>query len=326
MGLGGIVSPPYSISEGILKNMNIHFKRKQKFRLTKAENAAGYLFIAPSVLFFTIFVAIPILLTIFVLDFTNYSLISPVRFIGLANFKTLFTDPDFGTVILNTLKFISFIAPMHIILGLVLALAVTSVKNRFLMGLFRTTFYFPLVVTTASVAIVWGFMFDFNFGVIDYYLRLMGITPIHWLTSTQWSLLAVAIFSAWKFIGNAFLYYLIGLQNIPDSYIEAASIDGANSRQILFRIKLPMLTPTLFFVIVTTLINCFQMFDEPYFLTKGGPGVASQTIAMHIYRKGFGEFQIGYASTLGVVLFVIVLAVTFVQLYLQKKWVSYDYE
>ncbi len=288
-------------------------------------NALGYMFIAPSVIFFTIFVAIPIVLTL-VLGFSNYSLLGPVSFIGLSNYKALLADPDFGTVMLNTLKFISFIAPMHIILGLLLALGVNSIKNRMFKGFFRTVFYFPLVVTTASVAIVWGYMFDFNFGVIDYYLRTFGIAPVQWLTSNSWSLLAVAIFSAWKFIGNAFLYYLIGIQNIPDSYVEAASIDGANSLQIFFKVKLPLLTPILFFVITTTLINCFQMFDEPYFLTKGGPGVSSQTIAMHIYRKGFGEFQIGYASTLGVVLFIVVLLVTFIQFYLQKKWVSYDYE
>lgn len=309
-----------------MENMNIGYNRKQAHKRLLSDNAVSYMFLAPSVLFFTFFVAVPIILTLLVLGFSNYSLLSPIKFVGLANYRALFSDPDFGTVILNTLKFISFIAPMHIILGLVLALAVHSVKNRFLTGFFRTTFYFPLVVTTSSVAIVWGFMFDFHFGVIDYYLRALGIPPVQWLTSTSWSLLAVAIFSAWKFIGNAFLYYLIGLQNIPDSYVEAASIDGANNLQIFFKVKLPLLTPILFFVITITLINCFQMFDEPYFLTKGGPGVSSQTIAMHIYRKGFGEFQIGYASTLGVVLFAIVLVVTFIQFSQQKKWVSYDYE
>lgn len=305
--------------------MNTHFNRKKSQNRFLKENTLGYLFIAPSFIFFTVFIAIPIILTLF-LGFSNYSLLAPVKFIGFSNYKGLLADPDFGTVLLNTLKFILIIAPMHIILGLALALGVNSIKNKVFMGFFRTAFYFPLVVTTASVAIVWGYMFDFNFGVIDYYLRTFGIMPIKWLTSTSWSLLAVAIFSAWKFIGNAFLYYLIGLQNIPDSYVEAASIDGANGLQIFFKVKLPLLTPILFFVITTTLINCFQMFDEPYFLTKGGPGVSSQTIAMHIYRKGFGEFQIGYASTLGVVLFIVVLLVTFMQFYLQKKWVSYDYE
>jgi len=295
-------------------------------RRKRADMAAGYAFLAPALILFTVFVAVPIVLTTTVLSFSNYSLISPMNFVGVQNFKALLTDPDFLTVMLNTLKFISFIAPMHILLGLALAVGVNAVVNRFFKGFFRTVFYFPLVVTTASIAIVWGYMFDFNFGVFDYFLKSFGLEPVHWLTSQSWSLLTVAIFSAWKFIGNAFLYYLIGLQNIPESYSEAAAIDGANSFQIFFKIKLPLLTPILFFVITITLINCFQMFDEPYFLTQGGPGVSSQTMAMHIYRKGFGEFQVGYASALGVVLFLLVLIVTYLQFSLQKKWVSYDYE
>lgn len=295
-------------------------RRKQK------EARAAYLFVAPTVIFFTAFVAVPIIMTVFVLSFSSYDLLSPMKFVGLENFKQLVLDPDVKVVLLNTLKFILIIAPVHIVIGLLLAAAVTSVKSWFFRGAFRVAFYFPLVVTTASVAIVWGYLYDTNFGVFNYFLSSAGAPAIPWLTDTSWSLVAVALFSAWKFIGNAFLYYLIGLQNIPDSYIEAASIDGANGIQIFFRIKLPMLTPTLFFVITTTLINCFQMFDEPFFLTKGGPGVSSQTIAMHIYRKGFNEYHFGYASTLGLILFVIVLIVTFIQFSTQKKWVSYDME
>lgn len=295
-------------------------------RRKRKEARAAYLFVAPTVIFFTAFVAVPIIMTVFVLSFSSYDLLSPMKFVGLDNFKQLISDPDVKVVLLNTLKFILIIAPVHIIIGLILAAAVTSVKSWFFRGAFRVAFYFPLVVTTASVAIVWGYLYDTNFGVFNYFLTSAGAPSIPWLTDTSWSLVAVALFSAWKFIGNAFLYYLIGLQNIPDSYIEAASIDGANGIQIFFRIKLPMLTPTLFFVITTTLINCFQMFDEPFFLTKGGPGVSSQTIAMHIYRKGFNEYHFGYASTLGLILFVIVLIVTFIQFSTQKKWVSYDME
>ncbi|WP_287713506.1 carbohydrate ABC transporter permease [Blautia sp.] len=295
-------------------------------RRKRKEARAAYLFVAPTVIFFTAFVAVPIIMTVFVLSFSSYDLLSPMKFVGLENLKQLVLDPDVKVVLLNTLKFILIIAPVHIVIGLLLAAAVTSVKSWFFRGAFRVAFYFPLVVTTASVAIVWGYLYDTNFGVFNYFLSSAGAPAIPWLTDTSWSLVAVALFSAWKFIGNAFLYYLIGLQNIPDSYIEAASIDGANGIQIFFRIKLPMLTPTLFFVITTTLINCFQMFDEPFFLTKGGPGVSSQTIAMHIYRKGFNEYHFGYASTLGLILFVIVLIVTFIQFSTQKKWVSYDME
>ena len=297
----------------------------RKRRVLK-ENISGYFFIAPTMLFYTVFTAGPIVFTIFVLSFSDFSLIDPIRFIGLTNFRRLFTDPDFFTVMLNTLKFISIIAPLHIIGGLVLAVLIDAVGNRFFQGFFRTVFYFPLVVTTASVAIVFGYLYDVEFGILNWILTELGFQRIRWLGDTRWSLLSVALFSAWKFIGNAFLYYYIGLRNVPDSYVEAAKVDGANWFQTFFRVRLPLLTPVMFFVVVTTLINCFQMFDEPYFLTRGGPGVSSQTIAMHIYRRGFSEFHFGYASTLGLILFVMVLIVTIVMFSFQKKWVHYDYE
>ena len=297
-----------------------------KRRSERSESLAGYLFAAPSVIFFTVFVGIPIFMTIFVLSFSDFSLLRPIVFNGFTNIRSLFVDPDFKTIVINTLKFIAIIAPLHIILGLILAVAVDAIRSKAMQGIFRTVLYFPLIVTTASIVLVWSYLYDTNFGVFNWLLRQFNVAPLPWLDDVKWSLLSVAIFSAWKFIGNAFLYYFIGLQNVPETYMEAASIDGANKLQAFFRIKLPLLTPTLFFVITTTLINCFQMFDEPYFLTKGGPGVSSQTIAMHIYRKGFGEYHFGYASCLGLILFVIVLLVTFVQFGLQGKWVTYDNE
>ena len=311
--------------------MNGTLARKQKRRImdlnaSRRESIAGYLFIAPSVLFFTVFIGIPIFMTVFILSFSDFSLLRPLVFSGLRNFQTLFRDPDFSTISLNTLRFIAIIAPVHIVLGLILAVLVDAVKYKLAQGIFRTILYFPLVVTTASIVLVWGYLYDTNFGVFNWVLKQINIAPIPWLDNVSWSLLSVAIFSAWKFIGNAFLYYFIGLQNVPHTYMEAASIDGANRLQAFFKIKLPLLTPTLFFVITTTLINCFQMFDEPYFLTRGGPGVSSQTIAMHIYRKGFGEYHFGYAASLGLILFLIVLFVTFIQFSLQNKWVNYDNE
>lgn len=304
-----------------LASNRIISKRKQR-----RENISGYLFIAPTTIFYTVFTGIPIIMTLFFLSFSDFSLLGSFKFAGMDNFRKLFTDPDFQTVVLNTLKFIVIIAPIHIILGLVLAVLIESVKSRFFQGFFRTVFYFPLVVTTASIVIVWGYLYDYDFGVFNWILSQFGVQPIRWTGDAKWSLFSVALFSAWKFIGNAFLYYYIGLRNVPDAYTEAANIDGANAVQTFFKVRLPLLTPTLFFVITTTLINCFQMFDEPYFLTKGGPGVSSQTIAMHIYRKGFGEYHFGYASALGLILFVIVLIITILMFSFQNRWVHYDTE
>lgn len=299
--------------------------KKAKTRAVR-DNITAYLFLSPTLIFYTLFIGIPLFMTIFVLSFSDFSLIKPLEFVGLKNFRQLFSDPDFRTVMLNTVKFVLIIAPVHIVGGLALALAVYSVKSRFLQGVYRILFYFPLVVTTSAIVIVWGYLYDYDFGVFNWLLKELGLRPVNWLGNAKWSLVSIAIFSAWKFIGNAFLYYFIGLQNIPESYIEAAKVDGATRWQCLWKIRLPMLTPTIFFVVVTTLINCFQMFDETYFLTKGGPGVSSQTIAMHIYRKGFQEYHFGYAATLGLILFIIALIVTVLMFRYQNKWVNYDLE
>lgn len=300
--------------------------KQRKLRSAWKENLAGYAFVAPAVLFFTVFVGLPILVNVTLLSFADFSLMGDFEWVGFENFRDVFSDPATPTILLNTLKLFAVLAPVHIIGGLVVASLINAVRNRFFHTVFRVSLYFPMVVTTASVAIVWGYLYDTDFGVFNWVLEQFGIEKIRWLGDSHWALLSIAVFSAWKFIGNAFLYYYIGLRNVPESYMEAAQIDGASKWTAFFRIKIPLLTPTIFFVVTTTLINCFQVFDEPYFLTNGGPGVSSQTLAMQIYRKGFGQYHFGYASALGVILFVIVIVVTLIMFGTQKKWVTYDTE
>lgn len=290
------------------------------------ENLTGYLFVAPAVIFFTIFVGIPIVVNVGVLSFADFSLLGDFKWVGLKNFRDVFHDPATWSILKNTLRLFLVLVPTHIIGGLIVATAINAVRNRVFHTVFRIALYFPMVVTTASVALVWGYLYDTNFGVFNWLLAQFGIGKIRFLGDEHWALLSIAVFSAWKFIGNAFLYYYIGLRNVPETYMEAARIDGATNWQAYFRVKLPLLTPTIFFVVTTTLINCFQVFDEPYFLTKGGPGVSSQTLAMQIYRKGFGQYHFGTASALGVILFVLVIAVTILMFGLQNKWVTYDAE
>lgn len=285
---------------------------------------AGYLFVLPAVFFFTVFIGIPIVVNVGVLSFADFSLLGDFKWVGLKNFRDVFKDPATWTILKNTLRLFAILVPTHILGGLIVATAVNAVKNRFFHTVFRISMYFPMVVTTASVALVWGYLFDTDFGVFNWILSQFGAEKIRWLGDIHWSLISIAIFSAWKFIGNAFLYYYIGLRNIPDSLVEAAKIDGASTWQAYIHVKLPLLTPTIFFVVTTTLINCFQVFDEPYFLTNGGPGVSSQTLAMQIYRKGFGQYHFGYASALGVILFVLVILVTAIMFGTQNKWVHYD--
>lgn len=303
-------------------------EKRKKRRITRAgkESLAGYLFVAPAVICFSIFVGIPIIVNVGVLSFADFSLLGGFEWVGLENYRKVFSDPATFTILKNTMRLFLVLVPTHIVGGLIAATAINAVRNKFFHSIFRIALYFPMVVTTASVALVWGYLYDTDFGVLNWILGQFGISKIRFLGDENWALISIAIFSAWKFIGNAFLYYYIGLRNIPENYMEAAKIDGATGWQAYLHVKLPLLSPTIFFVVTTTLINCFQVFDEPYFLTNGGPGVSSQTLAMQIYRKGFGQYHFGYASALGVILFVMVIAVTILMFSLQNKWVVYDAE
>jgi multiple sugar transport system permease protein len=215
---------------------------------------------------------------------------------------------------------------MHVIMGTLLALGVNSLKSKGGMYLYRTLFYFPTLVTSASVTITWGYLLSTDTGVINYYLGLLGINAIPWLNSSFWVYPATMLFSLWKFVGTYFLYVLVGLQNIDQGLIDAAKIDGANSWQRLKAITLPMLSPTLFFVIITQLIGCIQIFDEPYLLTRGGPGDASRTISLYIYETAYRSQRYGYASAISLFLLVIVLGVTLIQMKGSNVWVNYDRE
>ena len=192
----------------------------------------------------------------------------------------------------------------------------------------RTAIYFPAIATTASVSIAWGYLFNKDLGVFNWALKELGIITegIPWLTSSKFAMISIVIFSIWKFSGLHFLYYLIGFENIPVTYYEAARIDGAGEWTLFRKIVLPLLTPSIFYVLLTTMIGTMQAFDEPYFLTHGGPGDNTRTVAMFIYEKAFQSYDMGYASSVAALLFIAVFILTALQLYLQKKWVNYDYE
>jgi len=297
---------------------------KRTERIVK-DTVAGYLFLLPALIVFAIFIAQPLVASV-LLSFTKYNIISPAEFVGMDNFVAFFTDKRFGLIMWNTVKFVLILVPLHLVAGLIIALAVTKIKSIRWQYVYRTAFYFPVLVTTAAVAVAWVYMFDNNFGILNYFLNRLGFDAVPWLNDPGWVYVSVAVFSLWKFVGNPFLYYLIGLQNIPRTLYEAAEIDGANRVQSFFRITLPMLTPTVFFVLVITLIGAIQIFDEPYLITGGGPGDASRTVSLYIYEVAFQYKMMGYASTVSLALFVIILAITLVQFKLGNRWVYYDQE
>lgn len=298
---------------------------KRLYSKKKSDAVSGYLFLLPALLAFLLFIGAPMVITI-VLSFFDYNMLQGSEWINFDNYIEFFKNPTSWQIIWNTFKLTLILVALHIVIALLLAFVIYKEKRGPVKYVYRTAVYLPSILTTASVAIAWYYMFNYDFGVFNWLLSQLGISGAKWLTSSSGVIVAICLFSLWKFVGTPFLYYLIGLQGIPDGYYEAAQIDGANKIQTFFHITLPMLTPTLFFVITITTINTFQIFDEPYIITNGGPGNASRTLALHVYEKAFKAYEMGYASSVSVVLFIIVLVITIILYSTQNKWVTYDVE
>lgn len=298
---------------------------KRLYSKKKSDAVSGYLFLLPALLAFLLFIGAPMVITI-VLSFFDYNMLQGSEWINFDNYIEFFKNPTSWRIIWNTFKLTLILVALHIVIALLLAFVIYKEKRGPVKYVYRTAVYLPSILTTASVAIAWYYMFNYDFGVFNWLLSQLGISGVKWLTSSSGVIVAICLFSLWKFVGTPFLYYLIGLQGIPDGYYEAAQIDGANKIQTFFHITLPMLTPTLFFVITITTINTFQIFDEPYIITNGGPGNASRTLALHVYEKAFKAYEMGYASSVSVVLFIIVLVITIILYSTQNKWVTYDVE
>lgn len=298
---------------------------KRLYSKKKSDAVSGYLFLLPALLAFLLFIGAPMVITI-VLSFFDYNMLQGSEWINFDNYIEFFKNPTSWQIIWNTFKLTLILVALHIVIALLLAFVIYKEKRGPVKYVYRTAVYLPSILTTASVAIAWYYMFNYDLGVFNWLLSQLGISGVKWLTSSSGVIVAICLFSLWKFVGTPFLYYLIGLQGIPDGYYEAAQIDGANKIQTFFHITLPMLTPTLFFVITITTINTFQIFDEPYIITNGGPGNASRTLALHVYEKAFKAYEMGYASSVSAVLFIIVLVITIILYSTQNKWVTYDVE
>lgn len=298
-------------------------KQGHYFDLYKRKNTRdGYLFLLPAMIAFVIFIGVPIIMAIG-LSFTKYNLLQPPEFTGFANLKRLMADRMAWQSLKNTAKYFVIITPVQCVLGLFLAFIVTQVRLPRMRSFFRSVIYFPTIITTASVAIVWSYMFATDSGFINYFLRQMGLTEVPWMTNPTMAYVTIAMFSFWKFIGITFLYYFVGLQNIPDTYYEAAEIDGAGRIRTFFKVSLPLLSPTIFFVIVTNMIGVFQIFDEPFFLSNT---TNTKSLSVYIYETAFVNMKVGYGSVLAIFMFIIILTITIIQFVGQRKWVTYDYE
>jgi len=288
--------------------------------LRNREALAGYLFITPAVLGFLIFIAGPILVSAY-FSLTEYKLISSPHWAGLQNYQTLWQDELFWQSLKVTLRYALLALP----LGLVLSLGLALLLNQKLWGVafWRTVYYLPAVISGVAVAVLWSWILNSEFGLLNTFLRYFGIHGPNWLGDKRTALPALVMISLWG-VGGNILIYLAGLQGIPTELYEAAAIDGAGMGRRLLNITLPLLSPVIFFNLVMGLIGVFQFFTEPFIMTQGGPEQSTLSYMLYLYRNAFKYFKMGYAAALAWVLFVLVLLLTLAVFRSSPLWVHYE--
>jgi multiple sugar transport system permease protein len=286
------------------------------------DNIAGFLFISPWLLHFVLLIAFAMFYS-FRISLMETDLLSSEKFVGFANYRNLWNDELFWKSFRVTAYYSFVLVPS----GIVLALAIAMLMNQKvkLVGVWRTLFYLPSVVSGVAVAILWGYVLNPRFGLLNMGLRTVGIEGPRWLFSETWAVPGFILMGLWG-AGGAMLLYLAGLQGIPTTLYEAAEIDGAGSWHRFRHITIPMLTPTIYFNLLINIIGSFQVFTQSYIMTGGGPNNATLTQVLYLYRKGFQDFQFGYASALAWALFLVILVFTVLVVRSSEGWVHYEGE
>jgi multiple sugar transport system permease protein len=289
----------------------------------RAEILTAYLFLSPTLLGFVAFIVGPVIAAI-VLSTLNWNLINPAEPVGIANYQQLVTDPRLGSVYVTTFKIAVATVLLKLTLGMFIAVLLDAKIHHWLRTFFRLSFFFPFVVSATAVALIWSFLLNKDLGMVNWFLGLVGIDRIPWLNSSTWSPIAIIITDVWKDLGFYVVVFIGGLQTIPGDLYEAAEVDGSNRVQRFRHITLPLLTPTTLFLSVIGLIGAVQIFAQPFVLTRGGPGDATRTVVMYIYEQGFRFFNMGYASTIALSLFVVLFGLTLLQFLFSRRWVFYQ--
>jgi multiple sugar transport system permease protein len=297
--------------------------KRRVMSISKRESMWAYLLIGPWIVGFLIFTLGPMVAS-FIFSFTDYSINKPINFLGLANFVEMIAkDYRFWHSLSVTLRYAVFAIPLGLVFGLLLALLLNAKVPG--LSIWRTLYYTPSVVSGVAVAVLWLYLFNPRYGIINWLLSLFKVSGPGWLTSPQWALWALIIMSLWS-VGGGMIIYLAGLQGIPTVLYEAAEIDGANSIQSFFSITLPLITPVLFYNLVTGIIGTFQIFTSVYVMTLGGPAEATLFYNLYLYNNAFRYGRMGYASALAWVLFLIVLILTLLVFRSSSTWVYYEGE
>ncbi len=320
----------------------------------RAEAIEGYLFLLPNLIGFIIFFAIPLLMSLYY-SFTNYDLFTQEKLVGLQNYidvvgfkiepkayqqmlgtghswveavQAVFQPNDdlFWTALRNTVAYAIGVLLLSVIPAFLLAWMLNSALPG--MTVFRGLFYIPVVASVVGISLVWMWIYQREAGLINTiitgffnFIHLTVPEPIGWLTDSNYALLSLIVMTSWATIGYDMVIFLAALQGIPNHLYEAARVDGATLRDILLRIIVPLLTPTIFFVLVTNTISVLQVFAEPYILTQGGPANATLTLVYYLYKKGFQAFKMGYGASLAWVTFAIIFVITIIQFRLSSRWV-----
>ncbi len=284
---------------------------------------AGWLFAAPALLVIGIFFFLPVLaaLLLSLTDFDIYALADSgnLRFVGARNYLRLLETPLFWKALGNTLLFVVVGVPLSIAISLGAAMLLHSGVTR-LKGVFRTALFAPVVTTVVAVAVIWTYLLHTRYGLINYALGLFGVQPIDWLGDPHWAMPAIILFAVWKNFGYNMVIFLAALQNIPEDLYEAARVDGANGWQQFRFVTLASLAPTLTLVSILTMAGYFQLFAEPYVMTQGGPLQSTTSVLYFMYEEGFKWWNLGSASAVAFVLFLIMFAVTMVQSLVARRW------
>ena len=297
--------------------------RRRRHPTKQGEGRFGFMMIGLAVLFVAVFTAIPIFAS-FLLSFSSWDVISPPEFVGLQNYQELIADGPVLKSFAVTIGMALAIVVLQLLVGLALAVLVNQRKMTWLRTTFRTAFYLPLLASTASVAIFMGYLFDYQFGVVNYYLGLLGVPAVPWLNSPFGAATTIVLVTVWQQAGFTFVLFVAALMAVPTDVLEASQIDGASSLRTLVGIKIPLISPTILFAAVVALINAMQLFDQPYIMTKGGPGTATTTVTIAMYQKGFQNLEFGYGSAIAIGLLVIILAITGLQFLAARKLVFYQ--
>lgn len=291
------------------------------------EAIAAVLFLLPNLIGFVIFMAGPLLASLGI-SFVEWNLLKPPTWLGIDNYRNLITDDDFWHSLWATFYYMIGSVPLGVVIALALAMAL-NMKIRGI-TIYRTLYFIPVVSSMIAVALMWRWMYNPTSGILNYMLSAvfeffrLPFSPPDWLQSRTWAMPAIILMSVWKGLGYNMVLFLAGLQGIPSHLYEAAELDGAGAWYKFRNITLPLLTPTTFFIVIIAIIGSFQIFEQAYIMTQGGPARSTVTTVYYIYENGFQWYKMGYASAVAWVLFAMILLATLVQWRYQDRWVFYE--